>query len=263
MDSKNIITILVAIIIVLGFGYFGTMNIWKGTMMNDERHEDEVIEEHEIYPGDVAEKIKNGEDIVLLDVRTLKEYEEIHLKNALLLPVQELSARTLAEIGLGDSAKNKEIIIYCKSGARSKTAYDIMNSLGYTNIKSVAGGMIHWEEDNYPFTEVGEYKERKIKIQSQNDSTGPKITVDRALHKFGLIHQYGGTVETTFTVKNEGTETLEIETLLQAVAVLQLKFLPRQYLQAVKQNLLWCLTLIFTKSRQMYLNVLSLYQQTI
>ena len=140
----------------------------------------------------------------------MKEYEEIHLKNALLLPVQELSARTLAEIGLGDSAKNKEIIIYCKSGARSKTAYDIMNSLGYTNIKSVAGGMIHWEEDNYPFTEVGEYKERKIKIQSQNDSTGPKITVDRALHKFGLIHQYGGTVETTFTVKNEGTETLEI-----------------------------------------------------
>jgi rhodanese-related sulfurtransferase len=208
MNSNNITTIIVVIIVVLGAGYFLTMNTGHNTMMNDEHHEDEMVEAHEIYPANVAEKIKNGEDIVLLDVRTLEEYEEVHLENALLLPVQELSANSLAGIGLGENMKDKEIIIYCRSGARSKTAYDIMKSLGYTNIKSSAGGMIHWEEDNYPFTEVGEYKERTIEEQVQTSS--PKITVDRTLHKFGVIPQFGGKVEATFTIKNEGTETLKI-----------------------------------------------------
>ena len=209
MNSNNITTIIAVVIIVLGFGYFGTMNMWQGNMMmDDEHHEDDKVEIYEIYPGDVAEKIKNGEDIVLLDVRTLEEYEEIHLENALLLPVQELSAKSLADIGLGENMKDKEIIIYCRSGARSKTAYDIMKSLGYKNIKSSAGGMIHWQEDNYPFTEIGEYIEKEIKTVSQ--IPGPKITVDRTLHKFGVIPQFGGTVETIFIIKNEGSNTLKI-----------------------------------------------------
>ena len=210
MNSNNITTIIVAIIIVIGFGYYFNMNMGGNMMMDIEHQEDEMVEEHEIYPADVAQKIQDGEDIVLLDVRTLEEYEEIHLKGALLLPVQELSAQTLAEIGLGEGAKDKEIIIYCRSGARSKTAYDIMKSLGYTNIKSSAGGMVHWEEDNYPFTEVGEYRDEEIKTSSDGDTTGPKITFDRTKHDFGVVPQFGGVVETIFTVRNEGTETLEI-----------------------------------------------------
>jgi len=165
--------------------------------------------EYEIYPSDVVEKIQNKEDIVLLDVRTPEEYAEIHLQGAILLPVQVLSQETLNEIGLGEDAKNKEIIIYCRSGARSQTAYNIMNSLGYTNIKSVAGGMVHWEEDEYPFTEAGEYEEVNGMPNGLN-SDGPKISFDRNTHDFGVIPQYGGVVEAKFTVKNEGTDTLEI-----------------------------------------------------
>jgi phage shock protein E len=175
-----------------------------------ENHGDEAIEAYEIYPDEVAQKIKNSEDIILLDVRTPEEYAEAHLKNALLLPVQNLSQDTLASIGLGENAKDKEIIIYCRSGARSKTAYDIMSSLGYTNIKSVAGGMIHWQEDDYPFTETGEYEGVKFGAVPQGGISGPKISFDRASHDFGVIPQFGGVVETIFTVKNEGTGTLEI-----------------------------------------------------
>ncbi|MEX0931074.1 MAG: DUF1573 domain-containing protein, partial [Candidatus Paceibacterota bacterium] len=141
------------------------------------------------------------------------EYEEVHLENALLLPVQELSAQSLADIGLGEDAKDKEIIIYCRSGARSKTAYDIMKSLGYTNIKSVSGGMIHWEEDNYPFTETGAYTGSRLMMsesESAESDSGPRITFDRTFHDFGMIPQYGGTVQETFTVKNSGTEILII-----------------------------------------------------
>ncbi|NQV92900.1 DUF1573 domain-containing protein [Candidatus Kaiserbacteria bacterium] len=210
MNSNNIINAIVILIIVLGGGYLLTVN--NNMMVDEEHHGDEMVESHEIYPGNVADKIKNNEDIILLDVRTLEEYEETHLKGALLLPVQELSGQSLADIGLGEDAKNKEIIIYCRSGARGKTAYDIMNSLGYTNIKSISGGMIHWEEDNYPFTEVGKYMGSRMMDRERGEVSeiGPQITLDRIFHDFGVIPQYGGVVETTFTIKNNGTEALAI-----------------------------------------------------
>ena len=199
--------IAAAVILVVGVLY---------TQMNAqsdmEHHEDDdVVARHEIYPSDVAEKIKNGDDFILLDVRTPEEYEEIHLKDALLLPVQKLSQATLNEIGLGEDAKDKEIILYCRSGNRSETAYNIMSSLGYTNIKSSAGGMIHWQEDNYPHTESGPYK--GVLIDTDNAVTqteGPKVALDRKLHDFGTIPQYGGTVEARFRVSNEGSEDLAI-----------------------------------------------------
>lgn len=173
------------------------------------------LESYEIAPATAVSRVQSDADVVLLDVRTLEEYEEIHLANALLLPVQELSAETLAGIGLGEGEKDTEIILYCRSGARSKTAYDILKSLGYTNVKSVAGGMIHWQEDKYPLTETGVYTGRAniTSTETGHNESGPKIVIDRRLHDFGAIPQFGGKVETTFTLTNQGTEILEIGTL--------------------------------------------------
>jgi phage shock protein E len=212
MNTKYITLLVIAVIaLVSGFVF-----IQRGSNVAED-HDDDQVAEYEIYPGDVAEKIKNKEDFVLLDVRTLEEYEEIHLQGALLLPVQELSQQSLTSIGLGESAKDKEIVIYCRSGARSKTAYDIMSSLGYTNIKSSAGGMIHWQEDNYPFTETGPYEGPVASSGTSDTKTeqegGPKITLDRDFHDFGVIPQYGGVVVETFVVENEGDKVLEIGTI--------------------------------------------------
>lgn len=216
MNTKHIFTVLT--VTALGFGTWfitqtDTSTEQRLTNVEVEHHADEEVDSHEIYPGIVADKIGRNEDIILLDVRTLAEYKEIHLENALLLPVQVLSQQSLLEIGLGEDAKNKEIIIYCRSGNRSETAYNIMSSLGYTNIKSVGGGMIHWEEDNYQFTESGQYIKPKTSTAGDNNLTSteePKIVIDRDLHDFGVIPQFGGTVETNFTVTNSGTETLEV-----------------------------------------------------
>ena len=235
MNNVNSTTglLVVIIIVILGLFFTGSMTgsglCWacddnhneSGMMSNydhnehddnehddDDRHGD-AVKSFEIAPGEVVEKIQNNKDVILLDVRTPEEYAEIHLENALLLPVGELSANTLANIGLGEDAKDKEIVIYCRSGARSKQAYDVMRSLGYTNITSVAGGMIHWQEDNYPFTEVGEYDVEKTTNIDANDD-GPKISLDRAIHDFGEIQQSQGVVQTTFEVKNTGIEVLEI-----------------------------------------------------
>lgn len=231
MNETNPLTIILIAILILILGFFFMNNVmhagihWghnhdddhnEGGMMgmmddhdNEDGHHDGEVKDFEIYPSDVSEKIENKEDIVLLDVRTPEEYAEIHLENALLLPVGELSANTLSDIGLGESAKDKEIIIYCRSGAKSKQAYDVMKSLGYTNIKSVAGGMVHWQEDNYPFTEVGEYdKSKTTHIEVSGD--GPKITFDKTTFDFGEIPQSNGVIQTTFEVKNTGVEVLEV-----------------------------------------------------
>jgi rhodanese-related sulfurtransferase len=211
MNKNLIITItVIALVALAALGYMVVNRDSPNSVADTDHHKDEVVKDYEIYPGDVAEKIKNNEDIILLDVRTLEEYEQVHLENALLLPVQELSQQSLAKIGLGENAKDKEIIIYCRSGARSKTAYDIMESLGYTNIKSVAGGMIHWEEDKYPYTEIGEYVPSQKIMENTANSLVPKISFDRTLHDFGVIPQFGGIVETTFTVQNVGKGTLSI-----------------------------------------------------
>ena len=207
MNTKIIFYIVVILIIVALLYVSGVGN----NDMKDVAHVDNV-EDFEIAPSLVVEKIQDNKDIILLDVRTPEEYEEVHLENALLLPVQNLSQDSLNAIGLGEDAKNKEIIIYCRSGARSKTAYDIMNSLGYTNIKSVAGGMIHWEEDRYPFTETGAYMGDTLHLTSNPDMSedGSKFSVDRDFHDFGVIPQFGGTVTETFTVQNDGVDVLEI-----------------------------------------------------
>ena len=202
--------VIIGIIILLMLGIYFIVKSEKASSPDEmSEHHDDVVASHEIYPGVVAEKIKADEDIILLDVRTPEEHEVVHLENSLLLPVQELSQETLNKIGLGQDKKDQEIIIYCRSGARSKTAYDIMSSLGYTNIKSVAGGMIHWEEDGYPYTEAGEYVPEQNTTMDTSEG-GPHISLDRTTHDFGVIPQFGGTVETNFTVNNSGDENLVI-----------------------------------------------------
>ncbi len=208
--QKTLLPSLAAVVLMVsGYMLFLVISADESTTEHHE-DDDDTVAAYEIYPGDLAEKLQDGADVILLDVRTPEEHEVIHLENSLLLPVQELSQQSLNEIGLGTNAKDKEIYVYCRSGARSKTAYDLMTSLGYTNVKSVAGGMIHWEEDEYPYTEVGLYTGENVQSATAATTGSPKATVDRTLHDFGVITQYGGVVETTFTISNTGDTTLSL-----------------------------------------------------
>lgn len=140
---KKVISVIVLILVVLV-----GLSLFLGGDSNVEKSDSKGFE---INPSEVVEKINNNENIILLDVRTPEEYSEVHIESSILLPVQELSADTLDKVGLGENSRNKEIIIYCGSGVRSAQAYEIMNSLGYTNIKSVAGGVGRWQEENLPY----------------------------------------------------------------------------------------------------------------
>lgn len=87
-----------------------------------------------------AKEIMDTErEYIILDVRTEEEYEEGHIPKATLIPDYEIEIK--AEEILKD--KNQLILVYCRSGRRSKLAAESLIKLGYTNIKEF-GGIIDW-----------------------------------------------------------------------------------------------------------------------
>lgn len=96
-----------------------------------------------VYENITAEEAKRIMDTqtgyVILDVRTQEEYDEKHIPKAILIPDYEI--REKAEGILTD--KNQLILVYCRSGRRSKLASEDLLELGYTNIKEF-GGIIDW-----------------------------------------------------------------------------------------------------------------------
>lgn len=95
------------------------------------------------YVNITAEQAKEimdtQEGYIILDTRTQKEYDESHIPGAILIPYDEVTER--AEGVLTD--KDQLILVYCRSGRRSKIAAEALVKLGYTNIKEF-GGIINW-----------------------------------------------------------------------------------------------------------------------
>ena len=79
------------------------------------------------------------EGYIILDVRTQEEYDEGHIPGAIQISHEEIETR--AEQVLTD--KDQLILVYCRSGRRSKIAAEALAELGYTNIREF-GGIIDW-----------------------------------------------------------------------------------------------------------------------
>ena len=91
--------------------------------------------------GAEAKAIMDSESgYIILDVREQYEYDEGHIPGAILIPYGEIADR--AEKELPD--KDQLILVYCRSGRRSKIAAEELVKLGYTNVKEF-GGIIDWE----------------------------------------------------------------------------------------------------------------------
>lgn len=81
---------------------------------------------------------------VFVDVRTQAEWNNFHLANALLIPVDELSGR------LNEIPRNKPIVVICQSGSRSPSGRDFLLQAGFSNVTSVSGGLGDWMQLGYP-----------------------------------------------------------------------------------------------------------------
>ena len=95
---------------------------------------------YEQITAEQAKTIMDTEkDYVIIDARTEEEFAEGHIENAILIPEYEIANRAEKEL------PNKEqlILVYCRSGRRSKIASEELVNLGYINVKEF-GGIIDW-----------------------------------------------------------------------------------------------------------------------
>ena len=105
--------------------------------------QDKENDQGAVYVNITAEEAKrimdNEEGYIILDVRTQEEYNEGHIPGATQISHEEIAEK--AEKVLTD--KDQLILVYCRSGRRSKLAAEALVELGYTNIKEF-GGIIDW-----------------------------------------------------------------------------------------------------------------------
>ena len=94
----------------------------------------------QITPVEAKALMDSEQEYMILDVRTPEEFAEGHIEGAILIPDYEIGEK--AESILTD--KDQLILVYCRSGRRSKNAASELATLGYTNIKEF-GGIIDWE----------------------------------------------------------------------------------------------------------------------
>ena len=90
---------------------------------------------------EVKERMDKGETLNLIDVREPHEHEDFNI-GGILLPVGDIQAMMVEEL---EDLKDKEVILYCRSGNRSGQAGMILDMLGFENTKNLVGGMLSWE----------------------------------------------------------------------------------------------------------------------
>ena len=92
----------------------------------------------QITPAEAKAIMDERDGYVILDVRTQEEFDEAHIDGAILIPDYEIADKAESILD-----KNQLILVYCRSGRRSKNAASELVSLGYTNVKEF-GGIIDW-----------------------------------------------------------------------------------------------------------------------
>lgn len=93
----------------------------------------------QISAEEAKEIMDTKKAFIIIDARTEAEFSQGHIKGAILIPEYEIASRAEKEI----PDKDALILVYCRSGRRSKIASEELCKLGYTNVKEF-GGIIDW-----------------------------------------------------------------------------------------------------------------------
>jgi adenylyltransferase/sulfurtransferase len=100
-------------------------------------------DKEEITPRELKNKLDNGENLLILDVREPDEYELCNL-HGVLIPLNELQQR------INELDPEREIVVHCKTGRRSAKAAEILKRAGFHNVKNLTGGIMRWADEIDP-----------------------------------------------------------------------------------------------------------------
>jgi len=95
-----------------------------------------------ITPEEVKKRLDAGETLNLVDVREPYENAEFNI-GGLLHPLGKIRELDITEL---EGMMNEEIILYCRSGNRSGQACLMLETMGFSNVKNLVGGMLAWRE---------------------------------------------------------------------------------------------------------------------
>ncbi len=116
-----------------------------GTQPNSQPEEGDQPEAsayHKITAEEAKSMLDELDDEILVDVRTQEEYDQAHIENAVLIPNETIGEEMPAEL----PDQDQTILVYCRTGVRSKQAADQLVKLGYTQIYDL-GGIRDWPYD--------------------------------------------------------------------------------------------------------------------
>ncbi|MBF0295839.1 MAG: rhodanese-like domain-containing protein [Magnetococcales bacterium] len=96
----------------------------------------------------LAERMKGNQPLLMLDVRTSGEYAAEHIQGTWNCPLSELSGR-IEEVR-AKAASGREVVVICRSGARSLNGAVTLKRAGFAKVYNLSGGMLQWKAQGYP-----------------------------------------------------------------------------------------------------------------
>jgi len=137
MGLKNLIVLTLSVSLFIG------VTLLAGCV----RDETATIED--ITPQEAFSLIQdnmNNPDFVIIDVRTREEFSAERIENVTNIDFYSETFRDM----LNNLDKNKKYLIYCRSGARSGSALDIMAELNFNEVYNISGGIVQWKSEGFP-----------------------------------------------------------------------------------------------------------------
>lgn len=132
---RNLITVIIILVIIVVIGIF----LKNRNSKEDNKNTVKDANIQYVSMNDIEKIMNENENYIILDVRTIEEYNDGHIPNAICIPNETIDENVV------DKLPNKEqlILIYCRSGNRSKQATIKLKDLGYLNLIEF-GGIIDW-----------------------------------------------------------------------------------------------------------------------
>ncbi len=130
----------------------------------------------EIFPWDLEDMLKQENKPLLIDVREPEEFEAMHIYNSLNVPRGILE--TSCEYDFDDTipelveARQKDVVVICRSGNRSIFAADVMQQMGYEKVVSLKTGLRGWNDSELPLYNS---KNEDIDIDHAEEFFAPKL----------------------------------------------------------------------------------------
>ena len=139
MKKTFIIFLLLLISLALLCGCNGDNDTVKEP--NEEEKEEQTMTDYVYITQEEAKRIIDTEEgYIILDVRTEEEFESGHIPGAILIPDYEIEEKAPEQL----TDRSQLILVYCRSGNRSKKASAALAEMGYTNVKEF-GGINTWQ----------------------------------------------------------------------------------------------------------------------